>query len=66
MRIAVNGVARDVERGTTLGTLVDAEVAARRGVAVAVDGEIVPRTEWDTRELHEDVGVEVVAAVQGG
>jgi sulfur carrier protein len=37
-----------------------------RGVAVALDGEVVPRGEWDGVELREGQSVEVVGAVQGG
>ena len=37
-----------------------------RGVAVAVDGEVVPRAEWDSRELSEGARVEVLSAMQGG
>jgi sulfur carrier protein len=37
-----------------------------RGVAVAVDGEVVPRAEWGGRPLLEGESVEVVHAVQGG
>jgi sulfur carrier protein len=35
-------------------------------VAVAVDGEVVPRGEWDAVELREGQRVEIVQAVQGG
>ncbi len=37
-----------------------------RGVAVAVDGEIVPRAAWATTGLGEGQQVEVLHAVQGG
>jgi sulfur carrier protein len=37
-----------------------------RGVAVAVDGEVVRRTEWVSTPLAEKQAVEVVRAVQGG
>ena len=37
-----------------------------RGVAVALDGEVVPRGEWDGTELSEGERVEVLRAVQGG
>ena len=37
-----------------------------RGVAVAVDGEVVPRARWGNTELREGANVEVVVAVQGG
>jgi sulfur carrier protein len=38
----------------------------RRGIAVAVDGEVVPRSEWAGTELAEGQKVEVVGAIQGG
>jgi sulfur carrier protein len=37
-----------------------------RGVAVAVDGEVIRRAEWDQAALQEGQAVEVVQAVQGG
>ena len=37
-----------------------------RGVAVAVDGEVVRRAEWGKTKLRSDQNVEVVRAVQGG
>jgi sulfur carrier protein len=37
-----------------------------RGVAVAVDGEVVPRGEWETTTLRPGQRVEVLQAVQGG
>jgi sulfur carrier protein len=36
------------------------------GVAVAVDGEVVPRSGWPHRSLPEGSVVEIVTAVQGG
>lgn len=66
MTIEVNGTTREVDAGTPLGVLVDQLVADRRGVAVAVDGEVVPRADWDTTPLHDGAHVEVVGAVQGG
>jgi len=40
--------------------------ADARGVAVAVDAEVVPRSRWAVAALHEGASVEVVQAVQGG
>jgi sulfur carrier protein len=66
--VHLNGAPREVIDGATVGTLVDdLEVErARRGVAVAVGGEVVPRATWDERVLTEGARVEVVHAVQGG
>ena len=38
----------------------------RRGVAVAVDAEVVPRSEWARRRLDDGARVEVLTAMQGG
>ena len=37
-----------------------------RGVAVAVDGEVVPRARWASHPLAEGARVEVLTAMQGG
>ena len=68
MRVVLNGEPRELEDGATVALAVDASGAPEsgRGVAVAVDGEVVPRGEWDVTPLHEDQRVEVLQAVQGG
>jgi sulfur carrier protein len=35
-------------------------------VAVAVEGEVVPRDDWSSTQLGEGTRVEVLAAIQGG
>ena len=37
-----------------------------RGVAVAVDGEVIRKAAWGETRLRGDQSVEVVRAVQGG
>jgi thiazole synthase len=68
MRIELNGEARELATGATLADAVRASGADEggRGVAVALDGEVVPRAEWDSTPLAEGAGVEVLAAIQGG
>lgn len=63
MKIEVNGEAR--EGVATITDAVAAVTAARRGIAVAVNGEVVPRSEWD-RPLADGDAVEVLTATQGG
>jgi sulfur carrier protein len=65
--VHVNGESREVETGATVAAVV-AETAdsGPRGVAVAVDAEVVPRGEWGERELHDGARVEILTAVQGG
>jgi thiazole synthase len=68
MRIELNGERRELPDQATLANAVRESGAERqgRGVAVALDGEVVPRTEWDSTPLAEGQKVEVVAAIQGG
>ncbi|GAA2489341.1 sulfur carrier protein ThiS [Winogradskya consettensis] len=66
MRISINGTTRVVEATSTVEGLVATVTPARRGVAVAVNGEVVPRSAWPGAELHEGDRVEVLTAAQGG
>jgi len=68
VRIELNGEARELAAGATLADAVRASGAdeGARGVAVALDGEVVPRAEWGATPLAEGAGVEVLAAIQGG
>jgi sulfur carrier protein len=65
VRIWLNGQARDVE-AESVADVVAALTAATRGVAVAVDGTVVPRSEWAGTELRDGARVEVLVATQGG
>ncbi len=38
----------------------------RRGIAVALNGQVVPRSAWDERKLQAGDEIEIVGAVQGG
>jgi sulfur carrier protein len=66
--VTLNGEPRDLPDGATVADAVRAVGAPEdgRGVAAAVDGEVVPRTEWAVRPLEADERVEVLQAVQGG
>ena len=68
MRIVLNGEARELPVGATLADAARKAGAGDggRGVAVALDGEVVPRGEWETTGLREGQAVEVLAAIQGG
>jgi sulfur carrier protein len=64
--IHVNGKPADVAPGTSVAELVRAMDAPDRGVAVAVDGEVVPRATWEATHVADEARVEIVMAVQGG
>ncbi|HWH95327.1 MAG TPA: sulfur carrier protein ThiS [Baekduia sp.] len=66
--IIINGEPSDaVAPGATVVELLDAlDVDGERGVAVAVDAEVIPRGEWPTFAVGDGARVEVLIAVQGG
>ena len=66
MKLKVNGEEREVEVGTTVTALLDSLGLNRDGVAVAVAGHVVPRTQHPERELQDGEAVEVIRAVGGG
>ncbi|MEA2457579.1 MAG: sulfur carrier protein [Thermoleophilaceae bacterium] len=68
MRVLLNGEGHTLDDGATVRAAVAAAGAPGegRGVAVALDGEVVPRGRWDDLPLQEGQRVEVVQAVQGG
>jgi sulfur carrier protein len=68
MRVLLNGSEAELTDGATVQAAIDTLdlPASGRGVAVAVDAEVVPRTQWQTHELNEGARVEVLRAIQGG
>ena len=68
MTIWLNGEQRALAPGTSLASAVQATGAepGMRGIAVAIDGEVVPRAEWDDTIVADGQRIEVVQAVQGG
>ncbi|MDQ3609467.1 MAG: sulfur carrier protein ThiS [Actinomycetota bacterium] len=64
--IRVNGDPAPVDDGTTVTALLAAIDAPPRGVAVAIDGEVVPRTAWPSTHVPDGARVEVLSAMQGG
>jgi sulfur carrier protein len=68
VRVVLNGERREIRDQASVRDAVAATGVPEegRGVAVALDGEVVPRGRWDDVVLAEGQRVEVVRAVQGG
>ena len=64
MTITLNG--EPVDFTGTVADLVEQRYGDRRGLAVAVEGAVVPRGVWASAVLASGQCVEVVTAVQGG
>jgi sulfur carrier protein len=68
MNATVNGEPRELPAGATVASVLEQlDVASdARGVAVAVDGEVVSRSRWSETVLRDGAAIEVVAAIGGG
>jgi len=68
VKIELNGKRRELPEGATLTDAARAAgvVEEARGVAIALDGEVVPGAEWGSTTLADGSRVEVLAAIQGG
>jgi sulfur carrier protein len=66
MNVTINGTPRELTDGTSLADAVSQLTASATGVAAAVNGAVVRRTEWDGTGLADGDSVEVITAVQGG
>ncbi|MDQ3878043.1 MAG: sulfur carrier protein ThiS [Actinomycetota bacterium] len=66
MNVVINGTATELDAHTTLKSVVGKVANDQRGVAAAVNGEVVPRHLWDTTELAVGDKVEILSAIGGG
>jgi sulfur carrier protein len=65
MKLRVNGTVCEVD-AHTIAELIEVQKLPLRGVAVALDGAIVPRSQWASTSLTEGATIEVVTAAAGG
>jgi sulfur carrier protein len=65
MKVTVNDEAVEVDEQTTVAGLLERLGIPEKGIAVAVDWTVLPRSLWQT-PLTEGAKLEVVTAVQGG
>ena len=65
MIITVNDERVQVDEQTTVAALLESLGYPDRGIAVALDWAVLPRSRWQTT-LSEGARLEVVTAVQGG
>ena len=66
MEVLVNGEPTALPEGATVATALASLDLPPRGIAVALDREVVPRGQWESTTLGDGARLEVVHAVQGG
>ena len=66
MKITINGEHQELHDGVTLSALVTVIGCGTKGVAIAVNEALVPRSAWAEHVLRSEDRVEVLKAAQGG
>ena len=67
MEISINNVKTTVEEATSLATVVATNSGENtKGIAVAVNQSVVPKTEWHSTLLHQNDTIIIIKATQGG
>jgi sulfur carrier protein len=67
VNVTVNGEARELAEGARVADVVAGMAGTRKtGIAVAVNGEVVPKSAWAAVPLGEDDRVEILSAIGGG
>ena len=67
MKLLLNGQSIDIERDDLLSLLEQQGIDhTRSGIAIAVNGDVIPRKRWIEHTLADNDQVEVITAMQGG
>jgi sulfur carrier protein len=64
--VTINGNVEQLTTATTVDALVALWCPSPRGVAVAVDGEVIPRSLWPSTQIVPGAVIEIVTAAAGG
>jgi sulfur carrier protein len=62
----VNGLTADLVAGATIADVVATWCPTARGIAVARNGEVVPRSLWAEEAVCDGDAIEIVTAAAGG
>ena len=68
MKVTINGEPRELDEGAKVDAAIEAagHTGGTFGIAIALNGEVVPRSEWPEASLTDGDRVEVLVAAQGG
>jgi sulfur carrier protein len=64
--VNVNDTAHTFGPNSSLASLLAQLNISQKGIAIAVNNQIISKTEWDRHELAEGENVLIIKATQGG
>ena len=67
MNVYINNKLQDVPGQTNISGMLEAlNITSQKGIAIAINNNVVPGAEWGTYELKDDDKVTLIRATQGG
>lgn len=66
MKISINNCETDIASGTTIAMIAQMESLPGKGVAIAVNGEIVQRSAWNEHVINNGDDIIILKAFCGG
>jgi sulfur carrier protein len=66
MAIQINGREALVAPGATIASVVAEWADSDRGIAVARNGEVVPKSGWSSERVADGDSIEILSAAAGG
>lgn len=67
MEVIINHIKTDLKEASSLFTLLQLQnLTEKKGIAVAVNNKVVPKSEWDSFILNEKDTITIIKATQGG
>lgn len=66
IQIQVNHDAKEVLKNSNLNQLLETLKISSNGIAVAINNQIITKTEWNTTILNENDAITIIQATQGG
>ncbi len=66
MKVKVNSKETEVAEGSKLADLAIQLKLPTQGIAIGLNNKLIPRTDWNTQELHENDSLVIIKAACGG
>lgn len=66
MKITLNGQIKNINNETTLLELINSLNQNTTGVAIAVNADVIPKSQWAKLEINENDKLEILSIAQGG
>ena len=66
MKVFINDKEQDLSGENSLENLISKTISDTKGIAVAINNSVIPKTNWKKFQLNENDKIIIIKATQGG